>query len=100
VRSDNLRWRVCLISPACLPSHSCPSSREAISTRCDVTSWEDQVALFDAALQRFGTINVVVANAGVTEHMGLGELKFANGKALKPNLTTTNVNYVAVMYSE
>jgi NAD(P)-dependent dehydrogenase (short-subunit alcohol dehydrogenase family) len=56
--------------------------------------------MFDEALQRFGTVNVVVANAGVTEHTGLGELKFVDGKPLKPNLLTTNVNYVAVMYSQ
>jgi NAD(P)-dependent dehydrogenase (short-subunit alcohol dehydrogenase family) len=69
--------------------------------RCDVTVWEDQVALFDAALSTFKAIDVVVANAGVNEHFGLGELQFDpdTGKAKRPDLLTTEVNIVGVMYS-
>ena len=33
--------------------------------RCDVTVWAEQVALFDAALQRFGRVDHVFANAGI-----------------------------------
>jgi NADP-dependent 3-hydroxy acid dehydrogenase YdfG len=32
--------------------------------RCDVTEWDDQQALADAALERFGRIDAVFANAG------------------------------------
>jgi NAD(P)-dependent dehydrogenase (short-subunit alcohol dehydrogenase family) len=69
--------------------------------RCDVTVWEDQVALFEAALSTFKAIDVVVANAGVTESFGLGELQFDSdtGKPKRPNLLTTEVNIVGVMYS-
>jgi NADP-dependent 3-hydroxy acid dehydrogenase YdfG len=36
----------------------------AIAVRCDVTSWEDQAALFERALDAFGRVDVVFANAG------------------------------------
>jgi NAD(P)-dependent dehydrogenase (short-subunit alcohol dehydrogenase family) len=65
-----------------------------------VTVWEDQAALFDAALERFKTIDVVVANAGVAEMSGLGQLEVVDGKPVKPNLLTTEVNIVGVLYSQ
>jgi NADP-dependent 3-hydroxy acid dehydrogenase YdfG len=36
----------------------------AIAVRCDVTSWDDQAALFARALDAFGRVDVVFANAG------------------------------------
>jgi NADP-dependent 3-hydroxy acid dehydrogenase YdfG len=36
----------------------------AIAVRCDVTSWDDQAALFERALDAFGRVDVVFANAG------------------------------------
>ena len=36
------------------------SSSEAIGLRCDVTSWEDQVDLFQTAFYTFGSVDVVV----------------------------------------
>jgi NADP-dependent 3-hydroxy acid dehydrogenase YdfG len=36
----------------------------AIAVRCDVTEWADQEALAAAALEQFGQIDVVFANAG------------------------------------
>jgi len=36
----------------------------ALAVRCDVTEWEDQQALAAKALERFGAIDVVFANAG------------------------------------
>jgi len=36
----------------------------AIAVRCDVTEWEDQERLVATALERFGRIDVVFANAG------------------------------------
>jgi len=32
----------------------------AISTKCNVTVWEDQVALFDLAMSKYGSVDVVV----------------------------------------
>ena len=36
----------------------------ALAVRCDVTEWEQQRALVDAALERFGRLDVAFANAG------------------------------------
>ena len=45
----------------------------ALAQRCDVSSWEDQEALVAAALQRFGRIDVVFANAGFGAKRGFLE---------------------------
>ena len=36
----------------------------ALAKRCDVTSWEDQEAFVAAALERFGSVDALFANAG------------------------------------
>ena len=36
------------------------STSEAIGLRCDVTSWEDQLNLFQVAFDTFGSVDVVV----------------------------------------
>jgi len=41
--------------------------RLAVAVRCDVTEWPDVQRLIAAALERFGRLDVVVANAGVTQ---------------------------------
>lgn len=41
------------------------TSSEAVHARCDVTSWESQLALFDLGFSRFGAIDAVLPNAGV-----------------------------------
>lgn len=41
--------------------------RDALSLRCDVTRREDVQALVDAAAERFGHVDVMVANAGIGE---------------------------------
>lgn len=35
-------------------------NREAIFTSCDVTSWDDQVAMFEAALTAYSSVDIVV----------------------------------------
>ncbi|HEY3726398.1 MAG TPA: SDR family oxidoreductase [Solirubrobacteraceae bacterium] len=42
----------------------------ALALRCDVTEWPDQEALAAAALERFGRIDVVFANAGFGARRG------------------------------
>lgn len=45
----------------------------ALAIRCDVTEWEDQEALVKAALDAFGQIDVVFANAGFGAKRGFLE---------------------------
>jgi NADP-dependent 3-hydroxy acid dehydrogenase YdfG len=39
-------------------------SERAVAERCDVSEWEDQQGLVRTALERFGRLDVVFANAG------------------------------------
>ena len=34
--------------------------REASSIKCNVTNWDDQVALFEHAFKRYGAVDIVV----------------------------------------
>jgi NADP-dependent 3-hydroxy acid dehydrogenase YdfG len=45
----------------------------ALAVRCDVTEWEDQQALAQAALDRFGQIDIAFANAGFGARRGFLE---------------------------
>ena len=48
-------------------------SEQAIAQRCDVTEWADQEALVQAALDRFGRLDVALANAGFGAKRGFLE---------------------------
>jgi NADP-dependent 3-hydroxy acid dehydrogenase YdfG len=45
----------------------------ALAVRCDVTEWEDQEAMVKAALDAFGRLDVVMANAGFGAKRGFQE---------------------------
>jgi NADP-dependent 3-hydroxy acid dehydrogenase YdfG len=45
-------------------AHDLGGPDRAVAVRCDVTEWDDQQALAQAALDAFGRIDVVFANAG------------------------------------
>jgi NADP-dependent 3-hydroxy acid dehydrogenase YdfG len=45
----------------------------AIAVRCDVTEWDDQQRMVAAALERFGQLDVVFANAGFGAPRGFQE---------------------------
>jgi len=70
--------------------------------KCDVTKWNEQVALFDLAMERFGAVDVVIPNAGIneSEQVCWGNLTFVGGKPAEPELLTLKVNMVGVLYSE
>lgn len=40
-----------------------PGSGRACWKRCDVSKWEDQVALFELAMKKFGGVDIVVSVA-------------------------------------
>lgn len=62
--------------------------------RCNVLDWQDQLALFEYASTRRGGIDIVVANAGVTEK------GFSMTDDLdKPALFTLNINLQAQFYT-
>lgn len=70
-------------------------SNRAIEFRsCSVLKWEDQLNLFEYAFNRRGKIDIVIANAGVTEN-GFAFTDDLN----KPALKTLNINLVAQFYT-
>ncbi|KAG6813135.1 hypothetical protein H0H92_013759 [Tricholoma furcatifolium] len=71
----------------------------AVFQKCNVTSWEDQIALFDLAIAKFGVVDIVVPNAGVTEIGAFHKVAFKNGKPVKPDTRTIDVNLFGVIYS-
>ncbi|KAF8518750.1 NAD(P)-binding protein [Gautieria morchelliformis] len=74
---------------------------DAVAQICDVTSWEQQLALFQFAMSTYSRIDIVVPNAGVTELGRLTAVRATavNGVPTKPNLKTLEVNLTGVVYS-
>ncbi|KAG7567085.1 hypothetical protein FFLO_01211 [Filobasidium floriforme] len=67
--------------------------------KCDTTSWEDQVKLFDEAksFSNNGGIHYVVANAGITKQDDVFAYDESGPK--KPDLKIIDVNIHGVMYT-
>jgi NAD(P)-dependent dehydrogenase (short-subunit alcohol dehydrogenase family) len=64
---------------------------------CDVTSWENQAQTLEAIHGRQGRIDIVCANAGISE---TGSLFTTTGdKPVKPDLKTYDVDLTGTMYS-
>jgi NADP-dependent 3-hydroxy acid dehydrogenase YdfG len=64
----------------------------AVAVRCDVSEWEDNQALAQAALDAFGRIDVVFANAGFGAQRGFLEESVEHWRAM----VLTNVLGVAM----
>ncbi|KAK0195007.1 hypothetical protein F5146DRAFT_268724 [Armillaria mellea] len=72
----------------------------AVSARCNAAIWDDVVALFDLAVKTYGGLDIVVANAVVTEVGQFTQVSFdSNGKPVKPNLTTLDANLVGILHA-
>jgi NADP-dependent 3-hydroxy acid dehydrogenase YdfG len=54
----------------------------AVAVRCDVTSWDDQQALVQTAIERFGGLDVFFANAGFGAKRGFLEESVEHWKAM------------------
>ncbi len=55
---------------------------KAIAVRCDVTSWDDQQALVDTTLDRFGRMDAYFANAGFGAKRGFLEESVEHWKSM------------------
>lgn len=70
---------------------------DAISLPCNVLEYDDLASLFQLALRKFGRIDIVIPNAGVTE---IGEFtRVGFGQPKKPNLKTLDVNLISVIHT-
>jgi NAD(P)-dependent dehydrogenase (short-subunit alcohol dehydrogenase family) len=66
--------------------------------RCDVSKWEDQKAAFEMTLREFEHIDVVIANAGISEKGNF--LDIDTGEPVKPTFATLDVNMTGMLYSK
>jgi len=65
--------------------------------QCDISNWDKQVAVFADVYREVGSIDIVFANAGVSEignFLGMDE-----GEPKKPNLRTLDINLLGTLYS-
>jgi NADP-dependent 3-hydroxy acid dehydrogenase YdfG len=54
----------------------------ALAVRCDVTSWDDQQALVESAVERFGRLDAFFANAGFGAKRGFLEESVEHWKSM------------------
>ncbi|KAK7037647.1 hypothetical protein VNI00_010867 [Paramarasmius palmivorus] len=71
---------------------------QATFIKCDVTIFEDNVALYEHAMKTFGSVDVVIPNAGVAEMENyLAVSRDENGKIRPPKYKTIHVNLLGVL---
>lgn len=69
-----------------------------IFQRCDVSQWDDQKLAFEKTFQDFEHIDIVIANAGISEKGNF--LSKDEGEPVKPTFTTLDVNMTGMLYSK
>ncbi|PYH98030.1 short chain dehydrogenase/reductase [Aspergillus ellipticus CBS 707.79] len=62
-------------STEALITETFPYPENALFIAADVTSWTQMTALFETAIQRFGGLDIVVANAGIMEESPVLDLE-------------------------
>ncbi|KAH8667464.1 putative short chain dehydrogenase/reductase [Tricladium varicosporioides] len=65
--------------------------------KCDISSWQQQKSAFESIFQTVGSIDLVFANAGVSEFGKFLEQEV--GEPSEPNLKTLDINLVGSLYS-
>ncbi|KAI0449413.1 15-hydroxyprostaglandin dehydrogenase [Xylaria acuta] len=98
--------------PAVAAELKTPDGSEAVRFRkCDISSWEEQAAAFRAVYEDVGRVDVVIANAGVSEGgrswvvppfpsaTGTGTDEGGIGEPEEPRLKVLDVNLVGNVYS-
>lgn len=65
---------------------------------CDVGDWSSQVALFKAAYEWAGHIDVFLANAGIEEDEPFYNLPENDGEPVKPSMRVLDVDLNSVVY--
>jgi len=73
---------------------------EATYKGCDVCVWDDQVDLFDHAVAKYASVDIVIPNAGVGEVGKFTQVALdSNGRPVQPKLATIQVNLVGLIYT-
>jgi NADP-dependent 3-hydroxy acid dehydrogenase YdfG len=73
-----------------------PSTR-FLFKKCDISIWEEQKLVFEQIYDEVGSIDIVFANAGVSE---FGKFLDIETEPTKPNLKTVDINLLGTLFSE
>lgn len=68
--------------------------------KCDVSSWKNQAEAFKDVFHEFGRIDIVMANAGISEQGGSALASIEADEPKEPNLKIMDVDLSGVIYSE
>lgn len=68
--------------------------------KCDVSSWRNQADVFKEVFTEFGKIEIVVANAGVSERGAGSMASVEDDEPEEPNLKVLGINLSGVVYCE
>lgn len=67
--------------------------------KCDVSSWKNQAEAFKDVYKEFGRIDIVMANAGISEQGGSAMASIEEDEPKEPNLKIMDVDLTGVIYS-
>lgn len=68
--------------------------------KCDVSSWDDQAAAFKDVHEKCGCIDIVMANAGISEQGSTTAIDLREEEPTEPRLGAIQVNLIGVVYSK
>ncbi|KAJ3504426.1 hypothetical protein NLJ89_g7937 [Agrocybe chaxingu] len=71
----------------------------AASIKCNVVKFEEQVDMFEFAIKKYGSVDIVVPNAGITETAKFMTPVLENGRPKQPKTTTLDVNLTGVLWT-
>lgn len=68
--------------------------------KCDVSSWKNQAEAFKDVYNEFGRVDIVMANAGISEQGGSAMASIEEDEPKEPNLKIMDVDLSGVIYSK
>lgn len=71
---------------------------KVVFKKCDVSSWQSQALSFKEVHSEFGRIDVVCANAGISERGASALGSFEEDAPVEPDLKIMDVNLTGVIY--
>ncbi|KAF3032649.1 hypothetical protein E8E12_002683 [Didymella heteroderae] len=76
-------------------------SERTVFVEVDIRDWDQQKKMFDTTLNKFGAIDIVIANAGISRSSGdsLWNLDDPSGEPVKPDLRIVDVNLKGSFYT-
>lgn len=68
--------------------------------KCDISNWEEQATVFKNVYAKAGSVDLLCANAGVTEIGKFCEQEEEGEEPRKPSLKTVDIDLIGTLYCE